>query len=230
MGLEASKTKQINGADFYQRFMSGSVLDIGCGPDLVVEHAQPFDQEQGDANNILEYIPAESVDCVHSSHCLEHMFDPVRCLQGWWQCVRPGGFIITVVPEENLYEQHLWPSRFNDDHKSTFRLGGGDSWSPVSFDILKLHKDLPDIEILQADIHDKNYDRDLIFPLGGRERARRGFVWRQLNSLAKSHTRGSRKKRLQHMQLRLGYPVDQTTQNGAMAQIQIVARKKKSGK
>lgn len=230
MGLEASKTKQINGADFYQRFMSGSVLDIGCGPDLVVEHAQPFDQEQGDANNILEYIPAESVDCVHSSHCLEHMFDPVRCLQGWWQCVRPGGFIITVVPEENLYEQHLWPSRFNDDHKSTFRLGGRDSWSPVSFDILKLHKDLPDIEILQADIHDKNYDRDLIFPRGGRERARKGVVWRQLNSLAKSHTRGSLKKRLQHMQLRLGYPVDQTTQNGAMAQIQIVARKKKSGK
>ena len=56
MGLEASKTKQINGSEYYQRFMSGKVLDIGCGPDLVVEHAQPFDEEHGDANNILDYI------------------------------------------------------------------------------------------------------------------------------------------------------------------------------
>ena len=44
MGLEASKTKLINGPEYYRRFMSGRVLDIGCGPDLVVEHAQPFDE------------------------------------------------------------------------------------------------------------------------------------------------------------------------------------------
>ena len=42
----------------------------------------------------------------------------------------------------------------------------------------------------------------------------------------KRYLRGSLKKKLQHFQLRLGYPIDQTTQNGAMAQIQIVARKK----
>ena len=41
------------------------------------------------------------------------------------------------------------------------------------------------------------------------------------------YLRGSLKKKLQHFQLRLGYPIDQTTQNGATAQIQIVARKKK---
>ena len=227
MGLEASKTKLINGPEYYRRFMSGMVLDIGCGPDLVVEHAQPFDEEHGDANNILDYIAEESMDCVHSSHCLEHMYDPVQCLQGWWKCVRPGGFMITVVPEENLYEQHLWPPRFNKDHKSTFRLGGKKSWSPVSFDVLELHKNLPNIEIIQADIHDLNYDRELIFPLGAKELERKGFVWKQLNSLTKRYLRGSLKKKLQHFQLRLGYPIDQTTQNGAMAQIQIVARKKK---
>ena len=165
--------------------MSGRVLDIGCGPDLVVEHAQPFDEEHGDANNILDYIAKESMDCVHSSHCLEHMYDPVQCLQGWWKCVRPGGFMITVVPEENLYEQHLWPPRFNKDHKSTFRLGGKKSWSPVSFDVLELHKNLPDIEIIQADIHDLNYDRELIFPLGAKELERKGFCMETIELLNK---------------------------------------------
>ena len=81
-----------------------------------------------------------------------------------------------MVPEENLYEQHLWPPRFNKDHKFTFRLGGKESWSPVSFDVLALHKNLPDIEIIQADIHDLNYDRELIFPLGAKELERKGFV------------------------------------------------------
>ena len=94
----------------------------------------------------MQIIAPESMDCVHSSHCLEHMHDPVQCLQGWWKCVRPGGFIITVVPEENLYEQHLWPPRFNKDRKSTFRLGGKESWSPVSFDAVSYtHLTLPTI-------------------------------------------------------------------------------------
>jgi len=39
MGIEASKTKLINGPEYRRRFMSSKVLDIGDSPDLAVEHA-----------------------------------------------------------------------------------------------------------------------------------------------------------------------------------------------
>ena len=121
---EASKTRAIRNSDFYSRYMNDSVIDIGCGPDLVVPHATPFDQEDGDANEILDYLKPESFSCVHSSHCLEHMRNPQKSIADWWTLVKPGGYLITVVPDEELYEQGHWPSLFNADHKSTFRLDG----------------------------------------------------------------------------------------------------------
>lgn len=155
---EASKTNQIRGPQFLSAYLRGSILDIGSGADLVVPHAEPFDLEHGDANDILRYRPAESYDCVHSSHCLEHMHNPEQALAGWWALVKPGGYLIVVVPHEDLYEQGFWPSLFNPDHKSTFRLGQGTSWSPVSFDLLDLVSSLPRAEVVSAEVHDCKYD------------------------------------------------------------------------
>src|SRR6202030_2351934 len=121
--FEAEKTNRVRGPDFVERFMSGTVLDIGSGRDLAVPHARPFDKQHGDANHIARYLPPESFDCVHSSHCLEHMRSPQEALAEWWSLVQPGGSMILLVPEENLYEQGHWPSLFNSDHKWTFRLG-----------------------------------------------------------------------------------------------------------
>jgi len=104
--FEASKTRRVRSQSFYDCFLSGSVLDIGCGEDLVVPHTQPFDLAYGDAERILEFFPAESTfDCVHSSHCLEHMRNVPDALTDWWSLVRPGGYMIIVVPDADLYEQ-----------------------------------------------------------------------------------------------------------------------------
>jgi hypothetical protein len=40
----------------------------------------------------------------------------------WIRVIRPGGYIIATVPDELLYEQGCWPSRFNRDHKHSFTL------------------------------------------------------------------------------------------------------------
>ena len=40
---EAAKTKRIRGPEFLEKYFSGNVLDIGCGDDLVVPNAVPFD-------------------------------------------------------------------------------------------------------------------------------------------------------------------------------------------
>src|SRR4051812_34255748 len=154
---ECRKTNALRSAEFAERFLSGRIIDIGAGRDLVAPGAEPFDVEHGDANRILDYRERESYDCVHSSHCLEHMFNPAEALAQWWGLVKPGGHLIVVVPEENLYEQGYWPSLFNPDHKASFRLGGSNSWSPVSNDIAELCAALPGGEVIAAEVQAAGY-------------------------------------------------------------------------
>ncbi len=95
---ESSKTRLVRGIGFDKAYFSGTVLDIGCGNDLVVSHAKAFDQQHGNANKILNHLEPSSFDTVNSSHCLEHMHCPDQSIQDWWQLVKPGGYLITVVP------------------------------------------------------------------------------------------------------------------------------------
>lgn len=226
MGNEASKTNAVRGEDFASKYLQGSVLDIGAGNDLVCEWARRFDIEDGDANNITDYISAESYDVVHSSHCLEHMFNPTETILGWWSVVKPGGHMIIVVPEENLYEQGVWPPIFNRDHKATFRLGGETSWSPVSFDIKKMCENLPGAVVIEAEIQDHNYDRRLIYPRGVKPFKKLPQKYKWIFSLTKRIPFFSEdlSKRYREHLVAKGWPIDQT-KTGALAQIQVVVKK-----
>ena len=133
---EASKTWKIL-TEEERSWFSGSVLDIGCGPDKIVPHARGFDLRDGDANKIDECV-ADRFDMVFSSHCLEHMHHPADAIQRWWRLVADGGRMIVIVPDEDLYEQGVYPSRFNGDHKATFTLSKRRSWSPRSYNMLAL--------------------------------------------------------------------------------------------
>jgi len=224
---EATKTRLLRGPDYIDLYFRGSVLDIGCGPDLVVPHAQPFDVEHGDANQIARYLPAESFDCVHSSHCLEHMFDARVAIEQWWSLVRPGGFLIVAVPEENLYEQGVWPPMFNPDHKATFRWNTPNTWSPVSWDLRELVLSLPDAELVDGAIQDAGYDYRFQSKGGGPLRR----VVRQISLFRKRASRrlGIKGHSLNHffsrIEFHLGCPIDQT-EGEALAQIQVIVRKR----
>ena len=159
---EARKTERIRGEGFKHTYLTGTVIDIGCGSALVVPHAVPFDVEHGDAQRLLDYFEPRSFDCVHSSHCLEHMKNGPEALRQWWALVKPGGYLVLVVPDEDLYEQGAWPSIFSNEHFSTFNLGKRASWSPVSLDIAALVSGLPGAELLDACVQDDGYDRRLM--------------------------------------------------------------------
>lgn len=212
-----------------QRIFTGRVLDIGCGDDPVVPHAQPFDRQHGNAERILDHLTPGQFDCVHSSHCLEHMADVPGALAQWWALVRPGGFLVLVVPHEDLYEQGVWPSLFNSDHKASFRLGGADSWSPVSHDLRALLSALPDAEIEEIVIQDHGYDHGLRRRIGawGRWLYRAGS-WRSA-MLFRLWGGGFAIRRLDRwltrLEQRLGRPVAQTD-GPALAQIQAVLRRR----
>jgi SAM-dependent methyltransferase len=224
---EASKTRRVRGPDFEKKFLQGRVIDIGCGPDKIVAHAEPFDLEHGDAQAIATLRPKAAYDAVCSSHCLEHMRDVPQALSQWWTLVRPGGYLVLVVPDEDLYEQGGWPSLFNRDHKATFRLNKTDTWSPVSYDIAKLVGSLEGAEIISAERHDQAYDHS--------RRSRSISKWGRLmfraNQIRQGLFRrmGLRAPRLERaltgLSEALGAPIDQTS-GGALAQIQVIARKR----
>lgn len=223
---EAAKTNRARGPDFAARYFSGRVLDIGCGDDPVVPHAVPFDRPQGDANSILDYLPRESFDCVHSSHALEHMRDVPKTFRDWWALVKPGGFMITVVPDEDLYEQGTWPSLFNSDHKATFRLDKDTSWSPISYDLRRLAESLPNCAVVDARIQDDGYDRSL----PSRRPTALGLALMKLSAVRYRilWRLGVRNEAIltlfDRIENQMGRPIDQTL-GRAMAQIQIILRK-----
>jgi SAM-dependent methyltransferase len=228
---EARKTNELRTEEFKQQYFAGRVIDIGCGPDLIVPHAVPFDLDHGDAQTILDFFEPESFDCVHSSHCLEHMRDVRAALAQWWALVRPGGYLIIVVPHEDLYEQGVWPPLFNPDHKATFNLGGQKAALPVSFDIAALVNSLNGAEIVDACVQDQGLDYRLLrrgvtrfgrwlFKSFSKRRysffrdlKQKGFPVRRLNET------------VDRIEQRLGKPIDQTMR-GALAQIQVVAKKR----
>ena len=223
---EARKTNALRGADFIGRFLGGRVIDIGAGKDLVCSHAEGFDREDGDANLISRFRPVNTYDAVHSSHCLEHMHDPAAALNEWWSLLKPGGYLVVVVPDEDLYEQGIWPSIFNRDHKTTFRLDKPGSWSAVSHDIRKLVAALPGCEIVSAEIQDAHYDYALQWKHGGVRRKRAWWLRVGKSIGMRIPVVGPRLRiHFENLAVRRGVPLDQTARE-ALAQIQVVARKR----
>jgi len=222
---ESEKTNARRPADFFRAYLAGKVIDIGAGSDPVIAQAESFDTPDGDANDILRFRRPESYDCVYSSHCLEHMNDPRSALRLWWALLRPGGHLVLVVPHEDLYEQGYWPSLFNRGHKVTFRLGGATSWSPVSIDLHELVVSLPGSEIVSEEVQDDEYD----YRLQGSGRRYIEFLRLLANRLIgtgdTAHGLGQIAFPMLWLLAAMGTPIDQT-RGPALAQIQIVARKR----
>lgn len=143
MGSETTKAqrRRVRDADTWARILRGAGIDVGSGTDPL-PGARPWDVQDGDGAR-LATVPDDSLDYVHSSHALEHMSDPATALKNWIRVVRPGGHVVVVVPDEDMYEQGRWPSVFNSDHKWTFtvckpRQGARRSWSTASINVLEL--------------------------------------------------------------------------------------------
>jgi len=165
---EASKalTRRLHDSRFVTRYFVGNGIDIGCGPDPVSQYAEQFplmqqvknwDMPDGDAQ-YLASITDESVNFVHSSHCLEHMRDPEIAMQNWLRVLKPGGHMIITIPDEDLYEQGKFPSTLNSDHKWTFTLHKQKSWSPKSINLLDFLAKFSDFaQILKLELLDASY-------------------------------------------------------------------------
>lgn len=169
---ECSKSiaRRLSDPNFSNRYFVGDGIDIGGKPDPLALYAGMFtrmgavrtwDWEDGDAQ-YLASVADESLDFVHSSHCLEHLVDPREGLRHWFRALKPGGHLIVTVPDEDLYEQGVFPSTFNRDHKWTFTIWKPASWSDRSINVIDLVRELgAGAELLRLEQLSSTYRFDL---------------------------------------------------------------------
>jgi SAM-dependent methyltransferase len=151
---------------FATRWLVVAGVDIGAGNDSLgmfhqmlpmMTALRPWDLPDGDAM-LMEGIADNSLDFVHSSHCLEHLQDPYVALQNWIRICKPGGHLVIMVPDEDLYEQGVFPSTFNDDHKWTFTVAKSQSWSPKSVNLTDLLARFADqVSVQKIEVLDAGY-------------------------------------------------------------------------
>ena len=179
---ECSKSisRRLSQPNFLTKYFYGHGIDIGGKPDPLslytelfpmLESVKTWDLEDGDAQ-YLESIDDNTLDFVHSSHCLEHLVDPLISLKNWIRVIKPNSYIIFTVPDEDMYEQGVFPSTFNLDHKWTFTVFKNKSWSDKSINLLELLVRLDDtvsvekIEVLNSTFRSlPRYDQTLT-PVG----------------------------------------------------------------
>jgi SAM-dependent methyltransferase len=171
---ECSKAvaRRLHCPGFATHYFVGHGLDVGSGRDPLsrfaalfplIQSVTTFDVPDGDAQLLAKH-PDDRFDFLHSSHCLEHLRDPFEGLRNWVRVVRPGGHLVVLVPDEDLYEQGVWPSTFNIDHKHTFTISKASSWSPVSVNLTDLFASVADqAEVLKVELLHHTF-------LAGRER------------------------------------------------------------
>ncbi len=164
--LTKAMSRRFHDVRYATRWFSGDAIDIGAGDDPLT-NLRPFfpllkkidccDKDDGDAM-LMDWISDESYDTVHASNCLEHLMDPFLALKNWLRICRRGGHVVVTIPDEDLYEQGVFPSTFNSDHKWTFTIGKSKSWSSRSVNVIQLLGQVVDqARILKIELLDLGY-------------------------------------------------------------------------
>ena len=168
--LSKSIQRRMHDSNFFRRYFVGHGVDIGGKPDPLSLYAEFFpllksvktwDLEDGDAQ-FMASVSDDSLDFISSSHCLEHLHDPIEALRNWVRIVRPGGYIVFLIPDEDLFEQGTFPSTFNLDHKWTFTIWKETSWSQRSVNVVDLIRSVgPAARVEKIELLTASYRFDL---------------------------------------------------------------------
>jgi SAM-dependent methyltransferase len=158
--------RRLHDSRFATRYFVGTGIDIGSGDDALslygelfpsITGLRPWDLPDGDAQT-LNGVTDEQFDFVHSSHCLEHLSSPMQAMANWFRVLKPGGHLVILVPDEDLYEMGHFPSKLNSDHKWTFALYKTKSWSPKSINVTELVTTLgAQAQVLKLELLDAGY-------------------------------------------------------------------------
>lgn len=147
---------------FFAKYLSGpAILEMGykgyeSGNVPIVPQAIGLDL--GYPGYDGEHFPFadDSFDGIYSSHCFEHVGPWKEVLRDWYRILKPGGFLVIVVPHQFLFERKLrMPSPINPDHKRFYTSGSllaeiEEAFQANTFRVRHLHE------------NDKGFDYDLL--------------------------------------------------------------------
>lgn len=94
---------------FASHFCKGKGLDVGSGK-WPFPGATPVDTASGGDAMAL---PAGEFDFIVSSHCLEHLVDPVAALEHWKSRLKHGGTLFLSLPHSDM---RYWQTTRNRKH------------------------------------------------------------------------------------------------------------------
>jgi 2-polyprenyl-3-methyl-5-hydroxy-6-metoxy-1,4-benzoquinol methylase len=114
--MYVSETQKIR--PVVEKYCHGSVVDIGCGDDLIVPSAVGVDVRKTSKSQIitdkfktLSTVLNQRFDTVFSSHCLEHIDNDVMAVRDWISLLNDGGHLILYLPSDDHYD-----NKSNPDH------------------------------------------------------------------------------------------------------------------
>lgn len=117
-----------------QEFCQGKGVDVGAGR-WPLPGALPIDlADGGDAMA----LPEGQFDFVFSSHCLEHLTNPVAALEHWKSRIRPGGVLFLYLPHPSM---EYWLPQNNRKHLH--------AWQPE--EMARLVSDLGFIKVIHSE-------------------------------------------------------------------------------
>lgn len=159
---------------WYDKYVKEPIIDIGAGIDPIpVGIPRKWDNFwTGDTDaTFMEGVPDESYQTVYTSHILEHLSDPETGIRNWFRILKPGGYLIIVVPHRDLYEKKKeLPSRWNPRHRegdeghAFFYMPYGDEppdTKGLTATINRALKDLPFDMYRDVFVRDEGYDHSL---------------------------------------------------------------------
>jgi SAM-dependent methyltransferase len=117
-----------------QKFCTGRGVDVGGGKWPFPGALCVDQEEQQDAL----HLPPGHFNYVFSSHCLEHLPNPVEALEHWKTRLAAGGVLFLYLPHPDM---EYWLPQNNRKHLH--------SWTPVQ--MVKLLKDLGFKDVLASE-------------------------------------------------------------------------------
>lgn len=137
-GLFPDYLKRGNACQFIvptaKQFCQGIGLDVGAGK-WPLPGAIPVDAKDGaDAMS----LPQGQFDYVFSSHCLEHLADPIGALEHWRSRLKAGGVLFLYLPHP---EMTYWQPQNCRKHLHT--------WAPAQ--MAQILKDLGFARVIHGD-------------------------------------------------------------------------------
>ena len=108
------------------KYITGKVLDIGCGPDKILSTAVGVDGRDLHGVDVITDNPYHlanrtgvNFDTVFSSHFLEHLANDYEALTEWISLLKIGGHLVLYLPCGTKYnnrenEEHMRDIKYDD--------------------------------------------------------------------------------------------------------------------